>query len=104
VVVRPGDVPRLLWQGRSAPLGVRAGVSRRPDAKVELPHGSRLLLYSDGLVERRTEPIDDGLTRLLGLLARHRDDTLDVMVDATIEAMLAEQPTHDDVCVLGAEV
>ena len=79
---------------RSVGSAGRAGRRhRRPDAKVELPHRSRLLLYSDGLVERRTEPIDDELTRLLGLLARRRDDTLDVMVDATIEAMLAERPT-----------
>ena len=52
----------------SPPIGVK-GVTYEPSAfTVEPRHG--LVLYSDGLVERRGESIDDGLDRLAQTLGR----------------------------------
>jgi serine phosphatase RsbU (regulator of sigma subunit)/anti-sigma regulatory factor (Ser/Thr protein kinase) len=49
--------------GRSMPLGV-PWQGEREEQHVELQPGSTLILYSDGLIERRGEPIDRGMQRL----------------------------------------
>jgi serine phosphatase RsbU (regulator of sigma subunit)/FixJ family two-component response regulator/anti-sigma regulatory factor (Ser/Thr protein kinase) len=59
---------RFLQQRASAPLGVAAHTAYR-DFEGELRDGDTLLLYTDGLVERRGEAIDAGLERLAGSLA-----------------------------------
>jgi serine phosphatase RsbU (regulator of sigma subunit)/anti-sigma regulatory factor (Ser/Thr protein kinase) len=50
------------------PFGVRSDVDYR-ESRMRLAPGSTLLLYTDGLVERRGEPIDQGLERLRNLAA-----------------------------------
>ncbi|RMI05049.1 GAF domain-containing protein [Cellulomonas triticagri] len=49
-------------------LGVSSGTVRT-DAEVVVPRGSTVLLYTDGLVERRGEHLQDGIDRLVGLVA-----------------------------------
>ncbi len=67
VIVRPDGQIEMLAGGLSVPL---AGLSvphvqeTRP-----LPAGSTLVLYTDGLIERRDESIDVGLRRLRGAIA-----------------------------------
>jgi serine/threonine-protein kinase RsbW len=104
VVLEPGGTPRLLWSGRSMPLGPWGLAAPRPQDEVVLPPGSRLLLYSDGLVERPGEPIDIGLARLVGALADHGDAPLAAMVDGAMETLLGDSPRHDDVCLLALSV
>jgi serine phosphatase RsbU (regulator of sigma subunit) len=53
----------FLEQVPGLPLSIAAGATYQVQ-HAELSPGSRLLLYTDGLVERRDEPIDDGLDRL----------------------------------------
>jgi len=62
-----GD-PRFLTVLVGAPLGVVASAARRVGHAPAGP-GDALLLYTDGLVERRQESIDEGLERLRGVLA-----------------------------------
>jgi serine/threonine-protein kinase RsbW len=100
IVLEPGGTPRLLWSGRSLPLGPWGLAEPRPQDEVVLPPGSRLLLYSDGLVERPGEPIDDGLARLVAALADRRDAPLAAMVDGVLETLLGDEPRHDDMCLL----
>ncbi|MEK6326172.1 MAG: SpoIIE family protein phosphatase [Actinomycetota bacterium] len=52
-----------LEEARSLPLGVRRATAYT-DAEYRLAPGSTLLLYTDGLIEKRGTPIDDGLARL----------------------------------------
>jgi serine phosphatase RsbU (regulator of sigma subunit) len=57
-------------------LGVDASRRRRTE-QTTLPAGSTLLLYTDGLVERRGETLDDGLRRLLSTIEQHAHEDLD---------------------------
>jgi anti-sigma regulatory factor (Ser/Thr protein kinase) len=62
-----GSVERIV-DGLSHPLGVTMA-HRHVEARVTLELGESLLLYTDGLVERRGEIIDAGIDRLAGRLA-----------------------------------
>lgn len=54
----------LLWDGRSLPLGVASDRVPRTEAVTSMAVGDRLVLYSDGLVERRDERLEDSLAAL----------------------------------------
>ncbi|MCW3011117.1 MAG: SpoIIE family protein phosphatase, partial [Solirubrobacterales bacterium] len=61
--------PVLLWEGRGLPLGPHRAADRtHPTGTARLEPGGTLLLYSDGLVERRGGDLDAGFRRLLGAL------------------------------------
>jgi serine phosphatase RsbU (regulator of sigma subunit) len=88
------DAPRLYFGGRSTPLGVLAPTLPRTQDTFTLAPGDGFILYTDGLIERRKEPIDAGLARLLG--AVHPQVTPDELVTALVE----DGQSDDDVCVL----
>ena len=58
-----GDVA-YLEEGRSWPLGIDVQAPRAQAGQALFPPGSMLLLYTDGLIERRGESLDAGLGRL----------------------------------------
>ncbi|WP_239081452.1 SpoIIE family protein phosphatase [Streptomyces sp. SID9727] len=84
------------------PAGLPLGIGGMPFEMTELdvPEGSRLVLYTDGLVERRDRDIDDGLDLLRRSLA-DRDRTPEETCDDVLEAMLPSRP-GDDVALLVA--
>ncbi|MFJ8085406.1 SpoIIE family protein phosphatase [Streptomyces sp. NPDC096205] len=82
------------------PLGVGGGLPVET-AELLLPAGSRLVLYTDGLVEARGRDIDVGLGMLKEALARTDGATLDDTCGAVLDAMLAAG-SHDDVALLVA--
>jgi serine phosphatase RsbU (regulator of sigma subunit) len=88
----------LLTAGRSLPLGLVDRRVPRDEAAVELSPGGGLLLYTDGLVERRGEPIDTGLARLLAA-AGHS-----AAPEALTAALLPPEGSDDDVCVLSVRL
>ncbi|MFE9496609.1 SpoIIE family protein phosphatase [Streptomyces collinus] len=95
LLVRGGEVRYL---GR--PGGMLLGASAHPlfeSAEIRLEPGDRLLLYTDGLVERTGEGIDAGFDRLADAVRDHerRRGTL----EALLGSMLPEE-RRDDVCVL----
>ena len=59
---------QLVWGGRSTPVGTY-GQGEREEAELRLGDGDRLLLYTDGLVERRDRALDDGLAALAATVA-----------------------------------
>jgi GAF domain-containing protein len=80
------------------------GIVQRPAARVPFAVCDLLLLYTDGLVERRGEPIDTGLQRLQAaaeeLLGHVDDDTdLDEVLHELAEAV-TDPDRHDDVALL----
>jgi PAS domain S-box-containing protein len=100
VLVDPAGRPVLLWDGRSAPLGAHFGVAARPEASVTLTDGARLVLYTDGLVERRDEPLDQSIDALAELLGNWAHRPFATMAEGVTEAMLGSEGTGDDVCLL----
>jgi len=99
LIVSATGVSRLLWGARSTPLGSQFE-SRRVESIGVLGDAERLVLYTDGLVERRGEGLDVGLQRLLGI-SSHDVASVD-FVDTLCDRMLENVPQRDDVCVLAA--
>jgi PAS domain S-box-containing protein len=86
---------RYLWQARSTPL--YAGESApRPAAVEEVTRPCTVVLYTDGLVERRGEPLDVGLDRLAAVVEEHRDLSVDSLRDAILNALLDTDASHHD--------
>lgn len=99
LLLAPGGDATLLDAGRGAPL-----LAYRPSAGsgvATLDRGAQLVLYTDGLVERRGEPIDAGLARLVGA-ARAGADGADEMCEAIVGALRAPEAA-DDVAVLAVQ-
>ncbi|WP_407548135.1 SpoIIE family protein phosphatase [Streptomyces sp. Pv4-95] len=96
VLVRSGRSPELLDLPTGAPLGV--GGVRFEQTTVPLPDGDQLVLYTDGLVETRDQPIDDRLRILLDLLAEP-EEPLEQLCDRLLGA-LRHANDHDDVALL----
>ncbi|GAB3818488.1 hypothetical protein GCM10027605_71170 [Micromonospora zhanjiangensis] len=89
-----GRVDRL--RHRAPLLGVRA--DRPADLEFVLPPGGTLVLYTDGLIERRDSDIDAGLAALTTAV-RHVEDDLDQFC-ARLLVELAPDEIQDDVAVL----
>ena len=80
------------------PLGI-GGTGERSDGLAELPAGSTLLMFTDGLFERRTSACDAGRERLRGALARLAGRPLDALCYGLLAELLTEGAV-DDVAVM----
>ena len=91
---------RRCWKADAGlPLAIRPDQTR-PEAHVTMPARSTLLLYTDGLVERRGNSIEDGMARAADLVGDGRSHELDDVAD---ELMSELEPTGgypDDVAIL----
>ncbi|WP_326827973.1 MULTISPECIES: SpoIIE family protein phosphatase [unclassified Streptomyces] len=81
-----------------APLGLGLGLVPFESVELELPEGTLLALYTDGLVESRDDDIDVGLDRLGAALAR-TGSSLEELCSQVIEALPSQAPA-DDVTLL----
>jgi anti-sigma regulatory factor (Ser/Thr protein kinase) len=100
-VLASGDGPaRRLASGGSAPLG--SGPLTVTGQTLDLPPGSTLALYTDGLVERRDRDIDVGVDLLAQELATATAD-LAAGPAVLVSRLLPEGP-DDDVALLLARV
>lgn len=68
-------------------------------AEVDLPEGSLLALYTDGLVEARDRDIEAGLTLLRHALAQP-SASLEATCDTVLQALLPAGRPHDDAALL----
>ncbi|MGY1830625.1 SpoIIE family protein phosphatase [Geodermatophilus sp. SYSU D01180] len=93
-----GRDARYLTGGRSRPLSAASGP--RAEDEVEVPPGSTLVWYSDGLVERRDADLDTGLARLAAVAARLDGAHLQTWCDAVVAELTGGQLLHDDVVLL----
>ena len=99
LVVEPGG--GLQWLNGDEPdsmLGL-GDTAPRHDNKSVIPAGATLLLYTDGLVERRDEDLDTGLERLAASASRHSERSLEAFLEGVLEDLL-DPMLRDDVAVL----
>ncbi len=99
VMVNADGTALLLDDARSLPLGVRQDL-RRPVAHAVVPPGSTVLLYTDGLVERRRLAVDAGISRVTELLSRERTRGLDDLAEQVMTDLAPGGGYQDDVAVL----
>lgn len=93
-------VGTFLTGALSPPLGVSADDSFT-EAGTDLPPGATLLLYTDGLIERRGVSLNSGLDRLAREAgAVPADDGLEALCDRLLGAFLDEEHIEDDVAIL----
>ncbi|MFD3536076.1 SpoIIE family protein phosphatase [Streptomyces sp. NPDC058664] len=100
VLVAPGEGAQLL----DVPPGMPLGVGGEPfeEVEVELPEGALLALYTDGLVESRDHPLDEGLSafqRALTDPARPLEDVCDRVLNS-----LETGHGEDDIALLMARI
>ncbi len=92
----PGEPARLADVPPDVLIGAASRKPRRT-ATVSLPPGALLCLYTDGLVERRGRPIDEGITRLGGALRAAAPESACITV---MGAMSEHSPRADDIALL----
>ncbi|MBA3742547.1 PP2C family protein-serine/threonine phosphatase [Sporichthya sp.] len=97
-----GDVTVLSAGHPDLLLGLDPQTARGETA-VALRRGSTVLLYTDGLVERRGQDLDAGLALLRENLARLADLPLDQLCDRVLEALL-DAGTTDDVALIAVRL
>ncbi len=100
VLVAADGTAALLSSPPDVLLGVVPEAERR-DHTAPLPSGSTLLLYTDGLIERRDRDIDVGMQLLLEATRTHHRLPLGDLIDAVVTDMVGDRP-DDDVAVLAA--
>ncbi len=109
-VTRAGHPPPVLIDPKTGgvttmelPAGPPLGLGGLPFESVEfsLPEGSVLALFTDGLVERRDQGMDQGYRRLHEAVAAPAS-SLDAQCGAVVEALLPDGAPDDDVALLMA--
>jgi serine phosphatase RsbU (regulator of sigma subunit) len=103
MVVHPDGTAVALTSLAPGPLIGLVPDRARTDSEVVLDRGSTVLLYTDGLVERRTRSLRDGLLELQAALEKHADLGLDELCD-TLIAELPSGPGEDDIAVVGVRL
>lgn len=122
-IVDGGTHPRFVWSNAGHPpplllladgtvervtavpelmLGVDPGVARS-DHVQDLPPGSTVVLYTDGLIETRTQPFELGIDRLAEALTRHHASDLDTLLDRTLDDLRVEHQ-NDDIAMLAIRI
>jgi PAS domain S-box-containing protein len=100
ILVTAAGEYHLLDQAQSVPLGMLPAEWQRRQATVTLPPGATLMLYTDGLVERRNQPLDAGIDAVAATLTAYAHDHPDYVADHVMSAMAPAAGYDDDVAVV----
>lgn len=104
VLLHPDGTYDLLDQATDPPLGARPEHVPRPHAALPYDSGDTLVLYTDGLIERRDEDIDAGLHRLTDALAHHGRTDPDSLADALLAGLGVAGGARDDIALIVVRV
>ncbi|ANZ41706.1 diguanylate phosphodiesterase [Lentzea guizhouensis] len=97
VLATPDTEPDFVRAEVGPPIGFDLGNTGRRSVEVDLPPGALVVLYTDGLVERRGQDLDVGLERLRGAVSCTDPESVCIQVMAT---MVGDQPATDDVALV----
>jgi sigma-B regulation protein RsbU (phosphoserine phosphatase) len=96
VLAEPGEVGGLVDMAGGLMIGVDPQ-ARRQVTTLKIAPGAVLCLYTDGLVERREYPLDEGLARLCGAVTAKAPEEVCASVMA---ALVGSVPARDDIALL----
>ncbi|MFE4616757.1 SpoIIE family protein phosphatase [Streptomyces sp. NPDC056747] len=97
LIVSPDGTRTPVHTQPGPPLGI--GGLPFEATELELPEGSLLALYTDGLVESRERDVDQGIAELERVL-NHSATSLEALCDTVMDAMLPERRTDDAALLL----
>jgi anti-sigma regulatory factor (Ser/Thr protein kinase) len=103
LVLAPEGGVCLIEEGRGPPLGAVADSVYRETSGVVAP-GSTLLLYTDGLVERRDMWLDEGMERLVSECSAASGAAPDALLERLLGALVPSGGSHDDVAALAVQL
>ncbi|WP_416903689.1 SpoIIE family protein phosphatase [Micromonospora echinospora] len=99
IVADPDGTTRLLDQGRSRPIGAR-GPAARSEAEDVVPARATLMLYTDGLVERRRQPLTAGIDRAVTVIQNGRAEPIEALATDVMTQLTPVGGYDDDVALL----
>ncbi|MFE3452512.1 SpoIIE family protein phosphatase [Nonomuraea sp. NPDC059194] len=99
-LLHPDGTVDFLDQATDPPLGARPEHIPRPQAETAFTEGATLVLYTDGLIERRREDIDAGLARLADSLTRHQGADPETLADALLTDLIPPAGATDDTALV----
>jgi anti-sigma regulatory factor (Ser/Thr protein kinase) len=100
LLVTPDQPPVFLSAGRRPPVAAWESRLKQNTAVHPLPAGSVVLLYTDGLIERPGETLDEGFTRLQGAAAYRADLPVGDLCAELLDRMAPPGGYTDDVVLL----
>ncbi|MFD1659003.1 PP2C family protein-serine/threonine phosphatase [Streptomyces caeni] len=100
VLVHPDGGCDLLNHATDPPLGARPQHIPRPQAVQPYTPGDTLVVYTDGLIERRGEDIEEGLHRLTDALSRHSTLSPERLADALLAQLGVVGGARDDIALV----
>ncbi|MGW6544246.1 SpoIIE family protein phosphatase [Streptomyces massasporeus] len=100
VLLHTDGTCEMLDKATDPPLGAREHHVPRPQAGLAFTPGDTLVLYTDGLIERRDEDIDTGLERLVARLTQARALPPDVLADALLDGLGVADGAGDDIALV----
>jgi serine phosphatase RsbU (regulator of sigma subunit)/FixJ family two-component response regulator len=99
LLVPAGQPPRLVEERRGMLLGIAGGV--HDELRLPFGPGDRIVLYTDGLIERPGEGLDDGLARMVDAASGLED--LTALRDGLVARLIDLAHIRDDIAMLLAE-
>ncbi|WP_406730350.1 PP2C family protein-serine/threonine phosphatase [Streptomyces sp. NBC_01794] len=99
-LLHPDGLVEFLDRATDPPLGARPEHIPHPQAAAAFTDGATLVLYTDGLIERRDEDIDTGLARLADCLTRHPTADADSLADRLLSTLIPPGGNTDDTALV----
>ena len=103
LLLQAGEPPRYLDGVQRPPIAVRTAPGAARFERVQLRGRSRLVMYTDGLIERRRESLDVGFDRLARAVAAVEFAPLSELADSILTS-LATADSRDDTALLVVEL
>ena len=103
LVVAPDGEARFLDEGRGSPLGTAGSTHTFEEQTYDLPAGSLIFFYTDGLIERRGTPLLDSLESLRQVVAAGPADP-EALCEHVRAELLGDTPPRDDVAFVAVRL